>query len=85
MSEAQEKHRKQRRGQVVSDKGDKTIVVRVKRRIRHPLYKKVVTRYKKFYAHDPENTAKAGDEVRIQECRPISKLKRWELVEVVGS
>ena len=78
------KHRKQRQGKVVSDKGDQTIVVRVQRRIRHPLYKKVVTKYKKFYAHDPENTAKVGAVVRIQECRPISKLKRWELVEVVS-
>ena len=52
--------------------------------MRHPLYKKVVSHYKKFYAHDPENTAKVGDEVRIQECKPVSKLKRWELVEVVS-
>ena len=85
MSDSQpEKHRKQRQGKVVSDKGDQTIVVRVQRRIRHPLYKKVITKYKKFYAHDPGNTAKLGDAVRIQECRPISKLKRWELVEVVS-
>tara|TARA_B100000427_G_C15512334_1_gene596793 strand:+ start:1351 stop:1608 length:258 start_codon:yes stop_codon:yes gene_type:complete len=84
MSEQKEKHRKQRLGEVVSNNADKTIVVRVKRRLRHPLYKKVVTRYKKFYAHDEQNAAKVGDEVRIQECRPLSKLKRWELVEVVG-
>ena len=84
MSEEKEKHRKQRLGEVVSNNADKTIVVRVKRRLRHPLYKKVVTRYKKFYAHDEQNAAKVGDEVRIQECRPLSKLKRWELVEVVG-
>jgi len=77
------KNRKERQGEVVSDRGDKTIVVRVQRRIRHPLYKKVVTKYKKFHAHDPENTAKMGDQVRIRECRPISKLKRWELVAVV--
>ena len=84
MSEQKEKHRKQRLGEVVSNNADKTIVVRVKRRLRHPLYKKVVTRYKKFYAHDVQNAAKVGDAVRIQECRPLSKLKRWELVEVVG-
>ena len=80
----QEKHRKQRRGEVVSDKGNKTIVVQVKRRARHPLYKKVISHYKKFYAHDPENAAKVGDEVCIQECKPVSKLKRWDLVEVVS-
>ncbi len=85
MSEATEKHRKQRQGEVISNKADKTIVVKVKRRVRHPLYKKVVTSYKKFYAHDEQNAAKVGDAVRIQECRPLSKLKRWELVEVVGS
>ena len=56
-NETQEKHRKQRSGEVVSDKGDKTIVVQVKRRARHPLYKKVISHYKKFYAHDPENVA----------------------------
>ena len=84
MSEEKEKHRKQRLGEVVSNNADKTIVVRVKRRLRHPLYKKVVTRYKKFYAHDEQNAEKVGDAVRIQECRPLSKLKRWELVEVVG-
>jgi small subunit ribosomal protein S17 len=85
MSETTEKHRKQRQGEVVSNKSDKTIVVKVKHRIRHPLYKKVVTRYKKFYAHDEQNAAKIGDAVRIQECRPLSKLKRWELIEVVGN
>ena len=84
MSEQKEKHRKQRLGEVVSNNADKTIVVRVKRRLRHPLYKKVVTRSKKVYAHDEQNAAKDGDAVRIQECRPLSKLKRWELVEVVG-
>ena len=85
MSETTEKHRKHRQGEVISNKADKTIVVKVKRRVRHPLYKKVLTRYKKFYAHDEQNAAKIGDAVRIQECRPLSKLKRWELVEVVGS
>jgi small subunit ribosomal protein S17 len=76
-------NRKQRQGKVVSDKGDKTIVVRVQRRQRHPLYKKVMTKYKKFHTHDPDNTAHVGDQVRIQECRPVSKLKSWELVEVI--
>ena len=88
MSEAEQtevkKNRKERQGEVVSDRGDKTIVVRVQRRIRHSLYKKVITKYNKFHAHDPENTAKMGDQVRIRECRPISKLKRWELVEVMN-
>ena len=79
----QQKNRKEREGEVVSDKMDKTIVVRVDRRFRHPLYKKVLTRSKKFYAHDAEGTAKTGDVVKIRETRPLSKLKRWELVEVV--
>lgn len=77
-------NRKQRQGKVVSEKGNKTIVVRVQRRQRHPLYKKVVTKYKKFHTHDPDNTAHVGDQVRIQECRPVSKLKSWELVEVIS-
>ena len=67
-------------GVVVSDKGDKTIVVRVERRVQHPLYKKFIRRSRKLSAHDPENRYKAGDSVRIQECRPISKTKRWEVV-----
>jgi small subunit ribosomal protein S17 len=67
-------------GVVVSDKGDKTIVVRVERRVRHPIYKKFIRRSRKFSAHDPENRYKAGDLVRIQECRPISKTKRWEVI-----
>ena len=67
-------------GVVVSDKGDKTVVVRVERRIMHPLYKKFIRRSRKMHAHDPENRFKVGDRVRIQECRPISKLKRWEVL-----
>jgi len=67
-------------GVVVSDKADKTISVRVERRIMHPLYKKFIRRSKKYSAHDPENSRKIGDLVRIQECRPISKSKRWELL-----
>ena len=84
MSEEKEKHRKQRLGEVVSINADKTIVVRVKRRLRHPLYKKVVTRYKKFYAHDEKGEASVGDRVRIEEMRPISKTKRWRLTEVLS-
>jgi len=75
--------RKQRVGEVVSNKMTKTIVVRVERRFPHPQYKKIVTSYKKFYAHDEKSEAKVGDTVRIEEARPLSKLKRWTLVEVV--
>jgi len=76
-------HRKERVGDVVSDKMNKTIVVRVKRRFQHPRFKKVVTAYSKFYAHDEKNEAKVGDRVRIQETRPLSKTKSWRLVEIV--
>jgi small subunit ribosomal protein S17 len=75
--------RKQRVGEVVSNKMTKTIVVRVERRFPHAQYKKIVTAYKKFYAHDEKSEAKVGDTVRIEESRPLSKLKRWTLVEVV--
>lgn len=75
--------RKERVGEVVSNKMTKTIVVRVERRFPHPKFKKVVTGYKKFYAHDEKAEAKIGDTVRIEETRPLSKLKRWRLVEVV--
>ena len=68
-------------GPVVSDKTDKTIVVEVERRYTHPLYKKVVRRSKKYHAHDETNSAKVGDRVRIQETAPISRTKRWRLVE----
>ena len=67
-------------GVVVSDKADKTIVVQVERRVTHPLYKKVIRRSKKYSAHDETNVCKVGDVVRIQECRPISKRKRWEVL-----
>lgn len=70
-------------GSVVSDKMDKTIVVRVERTFRHPTYSKVVRVSKKYYAHDEKNEAKVGDEVQIVESRPLSRLKRWVLVEVV--
>ena len=75
--------RKQRVGEVVSNKMTKTIVVRVERRFPHAQYKKIVTSYKKFYAHDDKSEAKVGDTVRIEESRPLSKLKRWKLIEVV--
>lgn len=75
--------RKQRVGEVVSNKMTKTIVVRVERRFPHPQFKKIITSYKKFYAHDEQAQAKVGDTVRIEESRPLSKLKRWKLIEVV--
>jgi small subunit ribosomal protein S17 len=75
--------RKTRLGRVVSDKMQKTIVVAIERRVAHPVYGKMVTHTKNFKAHDEENTAKAGDLVRIVETRPLSKDKRWRLVEVV--
>jgi len=75
--------RKEREGKVISNKMAKTIVVRVERRFPHPRFKKVVTGYTKFYAHDEKNEAGVGDRVRIQETRPISKTKRWRLVEVI--
>ena len=78
-------NRKERVGVVVSDVQDKTIVVLVQRRTPHPLYKKVVTFHKKFTAHDENNTAKKGDTVRIAETRPLSKNKRWRLLEVLAS
>ena len=67
-------------GVVVSDKMDKTIVVLVERRIMHPLYKKFIRRSSKYAAHDEANACKMGDNVRIRECRPISKRKRWEVL-----
>ncbi|MBE7503001.1 MAG: 30S ribosomal protein S17 [Verrucomicrobiales bacterium] len=76
--------RKARTGEVLSNKMAKTIVVQVQRRFRHPRYKKVVTQYKKFYAHDEKGEARTGDRVLIQETRPLSKLKRWRLVEILN-
>jgi small subunit ribosomal protein S17 len=70
-------------GQVVSTKMQKTIVVEVSRRVPHPLYKRIIAKRKKFYADDQEGTAKLGDVVRIVECRPLSKTKRWRLAEVI--
>jgi small subunit ribosomal protein S17 len=67
-------------GTVASDKGDKTVIVTVQRRVMHPLYKKFITRSTRFAAHDPENRFKEGDPVRIRECRPVSKSKRFEVL-----
>jgi small subunit ribosomal protein S17 len=75
--------RNEKVGTVVSTKMAKTIVVEVSRRVPHPIYKRIVTRRKKFYAHDEESTAKLGDTVRIIEHRPLSKLKRWALGDIV--
>lgn len=77
--------RKERTGVVVSAAMEKTIVVRVERKKRHPLYGKEVRHTKKYYAHDEERKAKPGDKVRIVETRPLSKLKRWRLVSVVAA
>jgi small subunit ribosomal protein S17 len=76
-------HRKERTGEVISDKMDKTIIVRVQRRFQHPKFKKVVTQFKKFYAHDEKREAKIGDVVLIAETRPLSKTKSWRLVQVL--
>ncbi len=76
-------HRKERLGKVISNKMTKTIVVRVERRFPHPKYKKVVTSFSKFYAHDEKGEAKVGDVVLIRETRPLSKLKRWRLTQVL--
>lgn len=75
--------RKRRIGQVVSARMDKTIVVKVTREVQHPLYKRRVNLRKKFYAHDEKNQCREGDWVKIEETRPLSKLKRWRLVEVL--
>jgi small subunit ribosomal protein S17 len=83
MAEADRGVRKTREGVVVSDAMDKTVVVKVARRIRHSLYGKEIRRSKKFYAHDEKNEAHIGDTVRIAETRPVSKNKRWRLVEVL--
>ena len=71
-------------GTVVSDKTDKTVVVKVERKVKHPLYGKIIRRSRKYHAHDEGNTFKEGEVVRIEECAPISKLKTWTVVEKVG-
>ena len=81
--QARQGNKNEKIGQVVSTKMQKTIVVEVSRRVPHPLYKRIIGKRKKFYAHDEEGSAKTGDVVRIVECRPLSKLKRWKLAEVI--
>ncbi len=76
-------NRKARTGTVVSDRGDQTIIVSIARAAPHRLYRKVIRRTRRYPVHDPENAASVGDIVRIEECRPISKTKRWRLVEIV--
>jgi small subunit ribosomal protein S17 len=76
--------RKSRTGLVVSDKMEKTVVVAIERRVPHPVYGKMVTRTKRLKAHDEENSAKVGDTVRIVETRPLSKDKRWRVVEIMN-
>jgi small subunit ribosomal protein S17 len=84
MAEAKERgRRKSRVGEVVKDRANKTVIVRVARRVPHPLYGKVVQRSSKFAAHDEANDAHVGDTVRIVETKPISKTKRWRVAEVV--
>ncbi len=77
------RHRKTRVGLVVSDKSNKTIVVEVRRQVPHPLYGKVMQRRSKLAAHDESNEARTGDEVMVVETRPLSKTKRWRLVEII--
>ena len=72
-------------GTVVSDKGDKTVVVRVERRVKHPLYGKIIRLSKKYHAHDQDNAYRAGEQVRIEECAPISKLKTWSVIDRIGA
>jgi small subunit ribosomal protein S17 len=72
-------------GQIVSDKGEKTVVVLVERKVKHPLYGKIIRRSKKYHAHDEGNEYKAGETVRIEETAPISKLKTWKVIERVNT
>ena len=83
MSENRKSARKTRTGKVTSDKMDKTIVVAVENRVQHPLYKKIIKRTYKLKAHDENNECGIGDKVRVMETRPLSKEKRWRLVEVI--
>ena len=84
MEEAKRHLRKTREGRVCSDKADKTITVMIERRVRHPLYGKEIRITKKVHAHDAENRAKIGDVVRVMETRPLSRLKRWRLVDIIS-
>ena len=72
-------------GTIVSDKGDKTVVVRVERRVKHPLYGKIIRLSKKYHAHDERNAFKSGEQVRIEECAPVSKLKSWTVLDRIGA
>ena len=81
--EGRDSRRKVRVGVVVSDKMDKTVLVRVDRKVRHPLYGKTLARSTKFAAHDEANDARVGDRVRLMETRPLSKSKRWRVIEIV--
>jgi len=83
MEEVKRNLRKQRVGVVTSNKMDKTIAVSVERRVKHPIYSKTMKSTKKYLAHDEKNTCTIGDTVRIMETRPLSKLKRWRLVEII--
>jgi small subunit ribosomal protein S17 len=78
-----EAKRKTRLGEVIGDKMDKTVIVAVDSPRKHPLYKKTIRRTKKYYAHDEKKQCKVGDKVRIEETRPLSRLKRWRVVEIV--
>lgn len=83
MMTAEQKRKTTKVGRVVSDKMDKTVVVAVDYLKPHPLYRKIIRRTKKFHAHDEENTCKVGDVVRIEETRPLSRTKRWRVVEIL--
>lgn len=83
VNEVKRNNRKERIGVVVSNKMQKSIVVAVKRKIKHPIYGKFVNKTTKFYAHDENNVCEVGDLVRIMETRPLSKMKRWRLVEII--
>ena len=83
MAETTHSNKNEKVGSVVSSKMAKTIVVEVIRRVPHPVYKRIVSKRRKFYAHDEQGQAQVGDVVRIVECRPLSKLKRWQLKEVL--
>lgn len=82
MSDATTKLTRRMNGVVVADRADKTIAVRIDRRVRHPLYKKIIGRRSKLQAHDENNEAKVGDRVTIEECRPMSKTKSWRLSSI---
>ena len=84
MSETNRNLRKTREGRVASKSGDKTIVVLIERRVRHPLYGKEIRVSKKVHVHDEDNRAKVGDVVRVMETRPLSRLKRWRLVDIIA-